>query len=306
VVRGKNVPRARLHEVAEHYLRFGGRSPLNQQNRALIAALKDEFEAHGLRLPIYFGNRNWMPYLVDALRQIKADDTGPTLALFTSVFSCYSACRQYRENIEAARAEIGDQAPEVHKVRAFFNHPGFVEVMADRVRAALGQIPPEHRDHAELVFCTHSIPLAMAQHSPYEQQFAEASRLVAQAVEHPNWHLAYQSRSGPPRQPWLEPDVCEKLDEIQAGETNHVVVVPIGFLSDHIEVLYDLDTEAKQHAEAIGLGMVRAGTAGTHPRFVRMIRELVVERIESRLERPVVGKLESCWDVCPPNCCLPQ
>jgi protoporphyrin/coproporphyrin ferrochelatase len=337
VVRGRNVPRARLEAVAEHYHHFGGRSPINEQNRALIAAMGDEFKTHGIELPIYFGNRNWRPYIADALRQMQADGVRRALAFFTSVFSCYSSCRQYREDVEAARREIGDDAPVVEKLRPFFDHPGFVEAMADRVRAALQQVgrsatpspstsgnadraaanqvgrsaTPSHTDAAErreaapLVFTTHSIPRAMADRSAYEEQFAEASRLVAGAAGHERWTLAYQSRSGPPSQPWLGPDVSDALDAVRAEGSRDAIVVPIGFLSDHVEVLWDLDHEAREHAERIGLNMVRAGTVGTHPRFVAMIRELVAERIEGREERPALGTLGPCRDACPPNCCLP-
>jgi len=305
VVRGRNVPRARLESVAEHYYHFGGRSPINEQNRALIAALEEEFGEHGVRLPIYFGNRNWRPYLADALRRMQPDGIRRAVALFTSVFSCYSSCRQYRENIAAAQEEVGTNAPEVHKLRAFFNHPGFIEAMADRVGAALNELPAERRGAAALVFCTHSIPRTMADRSAHEQQFAESSRLVADAVGHGRWTLAYQSRSGPPTQPWLEPDICDKLDELKADGTADVVVIPIGFVSDHLEVLWDLDNEAQQHAAEIGLTMIRAGTVGTHPRFVAMIRELVTERIENQPEKPALGILGPCRDVCPADCCLP-
>jgi len=323
VVRGRNVPRARLEAVAEHYRRFGGRSPINEQNRALIAALREEFRTHDIELPIYFGNRNWRPYLADALRQMQADGVRRALGFVTSVFTCYSSCRQYCEDLEAARREIGDDAPQVHKLRPFFDHPGFIEAVADRVRAALEQVPEGRREAAPLVFTTHSIPRAMAERSAYEEQFAEASRRVAAALGHAGWQLAYQSRSGPPTQPWLEPDIRDLLGKgvgslfpsaAPGGPSRKktpdpfffsLVVAPIGFLSDHVEVLWGLDNEARQHAEKIGLNMVRAGTVGTHPRFVEMIRELVVERIEGREDRPPLGRLGPCGEVCPPDCCLP-
>lgn len=304
VVRGRNVPRARLEAVAEHYRHFGGRSPINEQNRALIAALREEFHTHGIELPIYFGNRNWRPYLADALRRMQADGVRRALGFFTSVFTCYSSCRQYREDIEAARREIGDDAPEVCKLRPFFDHPRFIEAMADCVRAALEQVPESRRETALLVFTTHSIPRAMAERSAYEAQFAETSRRVAEAVGHARWHLAYQSRSGPPSQPWLEPDICDALDDVKAEGATDAVVVPIGFLSDHVEMLWDLDTEARAHAERLGLNMVRAGTVGTHPRFVAVIRELVVERREGREPRPTLGGPGPCGEVCPAECCL--
>jgi len=323
VVRGRNVPRARLEAVAEHYQHFGGKSPINEQNRALIAALNEEFSSHRVDLPIYFGNRNWRPYLADALRQMRADGVRRALGFFTSVFTCYSSCRQYREDVEAARREIGDDAPEVCKLRPFFDHPGFIEAVADRARAALEQVPQGRREAAPLVFTTHSIPRAMAERSAYQEQFAESARRVAEAVGHARWQLAYQSRSGPPSQPWLRPDIRDVLGKKGVGSLfpsgapgepsrkktpdpfSSLVVVPIGFLSDHVEMLWDLDMEARAHAERLGLSMVRAGTVGTHPRFVAMIRELVAERIEGRGHRPALGGPGPCGEVCPPDCCLP-
>jgi ferrochelatase len=304
VLRGRNVPRERMLAVAEHYQHFGGVSPINAQNRSLIAALKDEFAAAGLKLPIYFGNRNWHPLLPDTLRQMKADGVRRAIAFFTSAFSSYSGCRQYRENIAAAQAEVGEGAPEVDKLRVFFNHPGFIEPMIERTREALLQIEPPRTAEAHLVFTAHSIPLAMAQNCDYETHFREASRLVAAGLGNANWRLAYQSRSGPPSQPWLEPDVGDVLAEIAAAAgSRDVVLVPIGFISDHIEVLYDLDEEAKQKGAVLGLNVVRAGTVDTHPRFVRMIRELVEERLTDRPERLALGKLGPSHDVCPPDCC---
>jgi ferrochelatase len=309
VLRGRPVPRERMLEVAEHYYHFGGVSPINAQNRALLAALQDEFAAAGLKLPLYWGNRNWHPRLPDTLRQMRDDGVKRAIALFTSAFSSYSGCRQYRENIAAAQAAVGPGAPEVDKLRAFFNHPGFIEPMIEHTRQALAQLPPAQRASAQLVFTAHSIPLAMARTCAYAAQFEEASRLVAEGVGHASWQLAYQSRSGPPSQPWLEPDVGDVLEAIAhraAAEQQPppaVVLVPIGFVSDHMEVLYDLDVEARQKAQALGVPLVRASTVGTHPRFVRMIRELVEERMRDDALRPVVGRLPPCPDVCPPDCC---
>jgi ferrochelatase len=312
VLRGRNVPRERMLEVAEHYQHFGGASPINAQNRALIAALQDEFAAAGLALPIYFGNRNWHPSLPETLRQMRADGVRRAIAFFTSAFSSYSGCRQYRENIIAAQLEVGEGAPQVDKLRAFFNHPGFIEPMVERVAAALGQIPVERRAAAELLFSAHSIPLAMAQNCEYESQFREASRLVAAGVGHANWRIVYQSRSGPPNQPWLGPDVVETIVEIanKAAARQEprpppcdVVVVPIGFISDHMEVMYDLDEEARHKAAELGLNFVRAGTVGTHPRFVRMIRELVEERLSDSPQRLALGNFGPSHDECPADCC---
>src|SRR6185503_5423415 len=213
VLRGRNVPRERMLEVAEHYYQFGGKSPINDQNRALIAALEKELAAHGPRLPIYWGNRNWHPLLPDTLRKMAADGVQRALAFVTSAYSSYSSCRQYRENIAAAQTEVGPTAPQIDKLRAFFNHPGFIEPMVENTRAALEKIPVERRQDAELVFTAHSIPAAMAATSRYEEQLHEASRLLADGVgSNVKWNLVYQSRSGPPQQPWLEPDICDFIE----------------------------------------------------------------------------------------------
>jgi protoporphyrin/coproporphyrin ferrochelatase len=303
VLRGKNVPRERMLEVAQHYRRFGGVSPLNAQNRALIAALRDELDTHGPRLPIYRGNRNWHPLLPDTLRQMAADGVRRALAFFTSAYSSYSGCRQYLENIEQARAEVGGDAPRIDKLRAFFNHPGFIEPMIDRTREAIGRIPSERQVELRLAFTAHSIPLAMAQGCRYESQLREACRLVAEAVGCSNWQLVYQSRSGPPSQRWLEPDIRDWLRSANGAGATDVAIVPIGFISDHVEVIYDLDMEARATCEEIGINMVRAATVGTHPRFIRMIRELIVERIEGSAERPALGTLGPSPDVCLEGCC---
>ncbi|MCU0877467.1 MAG: ferrochelatase [Pirellulaceae bacterium] len=309
VLRGKNVPRERMLAVAEHYQHFGGISPINAQNRELISALEKEFAAAGVRLPIYWGNRNWHPLLADTLRQMKADGVRRALAFFTSAFSSYSGCRQYRENLAEARAEVGEGAPEVDKIRVFYNHPGFIEPMTERTRAALEQIPAERRSRAFVLFTAHSIPQAMAENCKYEAHFREASRLVAEELSLPRWDLAYQSRSGPPNQPWLEPDVLDMLQTLtDSGRASgdllrDVVIVPIGFISDHMEVLYDLDTEAQGKAQELGVNLVRAGTAGTHPRFVRMIRELVEERMSEAPVRLALGQFGPSHDVCPVDCC---
>ena len=303
VLRGKNVPRERMLEVAEHYYHFDGCSPINAQNRALIAALEAELAAHGPHPPVYWGNRNWHPLLPDTLARMKAEGVGRALAFFTSAFSSYSGCRQYRENIAAAQTAVGDGAPRIDKLRVFFNHPGFIEPMADNVRAALAELPDAARSGAEIVFTAHSVPLSMATTSDYVKQLEEATRLVAERVGPRPYRLVWQSRSGPPTQPWLEPDVCDYLREVKAaGKRPGVVVCPIGFISDHMEVLFDLDTEAKGVCAEIGLPMARAATVGTAPRFIRMIRELIEERV-SGAERPALGTLGPWHDVCPVDCC---
>jgi ferrochelatase len=236
---------------------------------------------------------------------MRADGVRRALAFFTSAFSSYSGCRQYRENIAAAQAEVGPDAPHIDKLRAFFNHPGFLEPLAEHTRAALAQLPAERRAAAQLLFSAHSIPLAMARTCQYEAQLREAARLVAQMAGHERWQLVYQSRSGSPHQPWLEPDINAVIEQLAAsGGTPDVIVVPIGFISDHMEVLYDLDEEARQTAERLGLHLIRVPTVGTHPRFVRMIRELVEERLTNQPTRLALGALGPSHDVCPADCCL--
>jgi ferrochelatase len=310
VLRGRNVPRERLLQVAGHYQHFGGVSPINAQNRALLAAVQNEFAAAGAKLPVYFGNRNWHPLLPDTLRQMKADGVRHAIAFFTSVFSSYSGCRQYRENIAAAQAAVGDGAPAIDKLRVFFNHPGFIEPMIELARGALDRIPANRRAAAHLLFTAHSIPLAMAQNCQYEAQLRESSRLVAEAVGHDHWRVVYQSRSGPPLQPWLGPDIGDALTEIavssgqQTVSQADVVTIPIGFISDHMEVLFDLDEEVAHKAAELNINFIRAGTVGTHPRFVRMIRELVEERLTETPKRLSLGSFGPSHDICPADCCL--
>jgi ferrochelatase len=304
VLRGRNVPRERMLEVAEHYNHLGGVSPINGQNRALLAALEREFAEAGLKLPIYWGNRNWQPLLAETLAQMKRDGVRRVIALFTSALSSYSGCRQYRENIAAAQEQVGEGAPQVDKLRMFYNHPGFIEPMIERTRAELAKLPAERRAAVRLLFSAHSIPLAMAENCRYEAQLREASRLVAEGVGSHDWQIVYQSRSGPPSQPWLEPDVRDALRKLAAeAGSRDVVVIPIGFVSDHMEVLFDLDEEAKQEADSLGLNLLRAGTVGDHPRFVRMIRELVEERMSDDPARPALGTFGPSHDVCPADCC---
>jgi ferrochelatase len=304
VLRGRHVPPERMQQVAHHYELFGGVSPINEQNRRLIEALRRELEEHGPRLPIYWGNRNWHPLLADTLRQMRDDGVRRALAFVTSAYSSYSGCRQYRENIEAAREAVGEGAPRVEKLRVFFNHPGFVEPNTEHLRAALEQIPAERRDHAQIAFTAHSIPTAMASGCDYERQLRETCRLVAEAANRDRWQLVFQSRSGPPTQPWLGPDICDHLRELKAAGVSDVIIHPIGFISDHMEVLYDLDIEARQVADEIGLSMVRAATVGTHPLFVSMIRELILERLDSSVQRRAVGQMTPWHDLCPADCCL--
>jgi protoporphyrin/coproporphyrin ferrochelatase len=308
VLRGKNVPRERMLEVAEHYYHFGGKSPINEQNRQLIAALKVELAQHGPPLPVYWGNRNWHPMLADTMRQMKAEGVRHALAFVTSAYSSYSSCRQYREDIGRAQREVGEDAPTVDKIRVFYNHPGFVEAIVDSVRHALAKIPQERRGAAQLIYTAHSIPLTMAQSCDYEQQLHETAELVATELGHDQWRLVYQSRSGPRAQPWLEPDILDYLHDLAppAGPAD-VIIAPIGFVSDHMEILFDLDTQAAALCAKLGLPMVRAKTVGTHPRFVRMIRELICERLSESGNRPALGGFGPRPDVCAPGCCpLPK
>jgi ferrochelatase len=291
--------------VAHHYELFDGVSPLNEQNRALMAALQTELAAQGPQLPVYLGNRNWRPFLTGALRQMAGDGVKNALALFTSAYSSYSSCRQYLEDITRAQAEVGPDAPQVHKLRAYYNHPGFIEPNIEHVQAALNQIPAERRASTHIAFTAHSIPMTMARNSDYEVQLQEVARLVAGGVNHPHWKLVYQSRSGPPHQPWLEPDIGDHLQALKAEGVEDVVIAPIGFISDHMEVIYDLDTEAKELSEEINLNVIRANTVGTHPTFVKMIRELIVERMTPNPVCRYLGTRGPGYDVCPANCCLP-
>jgi ferrochelatase len=304
VLLGKNVPRERLLEVAEHYYHFGGKSPLNDQNRQLIVAIKAELAQHGPQLPIYWGNRNWHPMLADTLCQMKADGIHRALAFVTSAYSSYSSCRQYREDIIRAQEAAGEGAPIVDKIRAFHNHPGFVEAVVDRLQHALAKIPEDRRQAAHLIYTAHSIPLAMAQGCDYKKQLEETGRLVGEELGHKEWRLVYQSRSGPASQPWLEPDILDCLREVKArGGSSDVVIAPIGFVSDHMEILFDLDTQARELCTELGLQMVRAETVGTHPRFIRMIRELICERMDQGQPRLALGVLGPRPDVCAVDCC---
>jgi ferrochelatase len=287
VLRGRNVPRARLLEVAEHYYHFDGRSPINQQCRDLIAALRERVE-----LPIYWGNRNWHPMLSDTMGQMATDGVQRALAIATSAYSSYSGCRQYIENIEAARAAVHPATPVIDKLPPFWWHEGFVAANTDRVSAALERIPADRRATARLVYTAHSIPLSMNASCRYEEQLVETARRVSARVSHEEWDLVWQSRSGPPTQPWLEPDILEHLRALAGNGVRDVVVSPLGFLSDHMEVMYDLDHEAAALCRDLGLNFVRAQTAGTHPAVIGMLAELI-EQHQSGTDLPL----------CPPDCC---
>ncbi|AZS84659.1 ferrochelatase [Streptomyces griseoviridis] len=325
VTRGRGIPTERLKEVGSHYFLFGGVSPINAQNRALLQALREDFADHGLDLPVYWGNRNWAPYLTDTLREMTADGRRRVLVLTTSAYASYSGCRQYRENLAESLAALeaeGLVPPRIDKLRHYFNHEGFVEPMTEGVLASLADLPDEVRDGAHIAFTTHSIPTAAADTSgpaedhgdggAYVRQHLEVARLIADAVtartgvEHP-WQLVYQSRSGAPHIPWLEPDICDHLEERRAAGVPAVVMAPIGFVSDHMEVLYDLDTEATARAAELGLPVRRSATVGADPRFAAAVRDLVVER--AAVERGLtvtpcaLGALGPSHNVCPAGCC---
>jgi ferrochelatase len=318
VTRGRGIPPERLASVAEHYYAVGGVSPINQQCRDMLTAVRADFSASGLSLPLYWGNRNWSPYLTDTVRAMADDGVRRAVAFVTSAYSSYSSCRQYLDDIKRARAEVGPGAPEIDKIRRFFNHPGFIEPFAENALAALDTLPADVREDAHLVFTAHSIPMAMADSSGpgegrrYVAELTEAARLISERTDdgsHP-WTLAYQSRSGPPSQPWLEPDVCDHLGELAKSGSAAVVVIPVGFVSDHMEVRHDLDVEAAEAAASLGLAFARAATPGTRPRFASMITELVRERV-ALLEAspPALGEISALGMIgvptqtCPDGCC---
>jgi protoporphyrin/coproporphyrin ferrochelatase len=304
VLRGRNVPRERMLEVAEHYQHFGGVSPINQQCRELIAALKAELQEHQVHLPVYWGNRNWHPFLPDTIREIKESGARRILAFVTSGFSCYSGCRQYRENIYSAVEEAGASDVSVGKIRVFYNHPDFIAVNARHVAAALQEARGDTDEAVHVAFTAHSIPSSMASTSDYEKQLLESCRLIAESLNLPadQWKLVYQSRSGRPQDPWLEPDICDHIQDLFDRGTRRLVISPVGFLSDHMEVLYDLDDEARQLCDKLGMHMSRAGTPGHDPQFVSMIRKLIQERLSTATPE-CIGQFGPNHDVCPVDCC---
>jgi ferrochelatase len=308
VVRGRGVPRERLLAVAEHYHHFDGVSPINAQNRELLAKIGADLAAHGVELPLYWGNRNWHPLVEDTVGQMAADGIRRALVFVTSAYSSYSGCRQYQDDLARARAVVGPGAPELDKIRHYFNHPGFVEANADAVRAALATLPEPLAGDALFVYTAHSIPTSMEEVSGpagrlYSTQLREAGRLVTEAVRAgAPFELAWQSRSGPPQVPWLEPDINDRLSALAEQGVRAVVVSPVGFVSDHVEVLWDLDVEAAETAEKHGLAFARAATVGTDPRFVAMVRELVTERLDPAAPRRALGPMGAGWDACP-GCC---
>lgn len=317
VTRGRGIPKDRLAEVGEHYYYFGGRSPINDQCRELLAGLRGELDRRAIATPLYWGNRNWTPYLRDAITELAAAGHRRVVAVLTSAYPSYSSCRQYRENLYDAAA---GRPVQIDRIRHYATHPGFVAASVDATWAALDQLGPVGMD-AQLVFVTHSIPVAMATTAGPEPRTAqgayvdwhaavaaEVARQVSERQGRAYQHeLAYCSRSGPPQQPWLEPDVNDLLAELQANGTTSVVLVPIGFISDHMEVIFDLDTEAAQTAANLGLPFARAATAGTHPAFVSALADLLIERAtaacgESTLPAVIPGG-KAGWYACERECC---
>ena len=312
VVRGRGVPPERLDAVEEHYQHFGGVSPLNERNREIIAAVRERIE-----LPVYFGNRNWQPMVQDTVAEMARDGVRRALVFATSAYGGYSACRQYLEDIDRARKAVGEAAPDLVKLRQFFDHPLFIAANADAVRAARDTLPVDVRDSARLVFTAHSIPVAAdAAAGPaeegghrYSRQVAEASRLVAAELGVSEYDVVWQSRSGPPQVPWLEPDIADHIDELHGRGVRAVIVSPIGFVSDHLEVIWDLDTEARERAEELGMGFARAATAGRDPRFADMVAELVAEHLHDfaprRLSSLPAGGCPVNGAPCAVDCCVP-
>jgi ferrochelatase len=306
VVRGRGVPDERLAEVVEHYQHFGGVSPINAQCRDLLAALGPVLAEAGVEQPVYWGNRNWDPYLTNTLAEMRDAGVERALAFVTSPYGSYSSCRQYLDDIDAARAAVGPGAPVVDKIRHYHDHPGYVRPHADAVRSALRKLGGTAP--VRLVFTAHSIPSTMEEHSGpdghrYTAQLRETATLVAEDAEPGiEWDLVWQSRSGPPQVPWLEPDINDHLSALAEAGFAGVVVSPIGFISDHLEVVWDLDTEAAATARDVGLAYARAATPGSDPRFVSMVRDLIAERLDPAAPRARLGTLP-VWDACPPGCC---
>jgi ferrochelatase len=318
VTRGRRIPRERIETVASQYMRFGGRSPINDECRRLVAALRGELARRGPDLPVYWGNRNWTPYLADTVAEMAAAGVRRAVAIATSAYSSYSSCRQYLDDIDRARTAVGPSAPVIEKIAPYWDTPGFLETMTANTRAALDELREseagdatgareaastvgiaganraviEEKTPPRLVFTAHSLPREMADTCRYEDELRKASALVADRVlPGAPWDLAFQSRSGAPSQPWLEPDVSAHLKTLAASGVTRVVLVPIGFVADHMEVLYDLDVLARETADSVGIKMTRAACVGSAPRFVAGLRDLVA----MHMERP---------HPCSPGCCV--
>lgn len=314
VTRGRGVPPERLDEVAEHYHHFDGVSPINRLNREIMAGLQEQLRAEGRDLPVYWGNRNWHPMVEETVARMAEDGVRNALVFATSAWGGYSGCKQYHEDIARAREAVGEQAPDLVKLRQFFDHPLFVAANADAVRRAYAELGDPQ---ARLVFTAHSVPVrADSMPGPdgrpewYSRQVAECARLVAEEAGVEAYDVVWQSRSGPPQVPWLEPDVVDHVEDLHAKGVASVVVSPIGFVSDHLEVIWDLDNEAAEKAAELGMGFVRAGTAGDDPRFAKMIVELISEHVdEVRPRKLSLMPAAGCGrngEVCAPGCCSPS
>ena len=303
VLRGRNVPRERMLAVAEHYYHFDGVSPINQQCRDLIAALREELDQNNIDLPIYWGNRNWQPYLSDTIKEMQQAGVTRALAYATSAYSSWSSCRQYLGNITDACQAAGSDAPVIEKLRAFYNHPDFIAANCELLAQSLEKFSAADRPNVHVAFTAHSIPNSMADYCDYEQQLNESCRLIAAELKITDWRLVYQSRSGRPQDPWLEPDILDHMRDVKSAGSENLIIAPIGFLSDHMEVLFDLDCEAKELAAELDLNLQRSGTVGTAPRFVSMIRQLIQERLNPSPERAAIGQYPANHDTCPTNCC---
>ena len=320
VTRGRGIPEERLEEVAHHYRAFGGVSPINDQNRELKAALEAELAHRGIDLPVLWGNRNWDPYLRDALTEANERGFTKLIAIGTSAYSSYSSCRQYREDYAMALEQTGlGDVLQIDKIRQFFDHPGFVEPFIQGVRKGLADIAAKGiaPEQTHILFSTHSIPSSDADRSgppergfgpdgAYAAQHLAVAEVVIAAQDHPvSWDLVYQSRSGPPTQPWLEPDVNDRIAQLGAEGITGVVIVPLGFISDHMEVKWDLDTEAMESAEENGIFAVRVPTPGVHAAFVTGLVDLVLERRDGipTADRPALTELGPWYDVCRTGCC---
>jgi len=301
VIRGKNVSRERLLTVVEQYQFFDGTSPLNAQIRQFISALKQEFPNYNITLPVYWGNRNWHPFLSDAIKQMSLDGVKKALAFVTSGYSSYSSCRQYLENIEQAKQAAGDHAIQIDKLRAFYNHPEFIHANVDYLQLALSKLGLKEPSLASVIFTAHSIPSTMAEHCNYKAQLLEVSQLVAQATKLNNWHLVFQSRSH--NNGWLGPDIQEHLQALSLSGVKDVVIVPIGFVCDHMEIIYDLDTQARNLCQTLGLNMIRSATISSHPAYIKMVCNLVQERLDETYPKLALGAHGPLPDICSDSCC---
>ena len=302
VLMGLNVPKPVKVRIAKRYQRFGGISPINRETRSFIQALEIEIQNNGPQLPIYWGNRNWHPMLSDTLNRMADDGIKNAIAYVTSTFSSYSGCRKYREDLYEAIQGIGNP-PHIDKLRVGYNHPGFIKAVSDRTREALESTSVD-KEEVVLMFTAHSLPLSMAKCTDYEAQLEEACNLVGQVVGINSWQLVYQSNNASYGEPWLEPDIADALEKVKSSGRSHVVIMPIGFVCDHMEVVLDLDIEAKEQADNLGLQLTRAATVGSHPAYVSMVRELIIERMSKNPDRQYLGGRGANGDYCKPDCCL--